>query len=298
MNILLLATTQTTNCYPLTVNKPNALLKVFNKTLLEYAIESLSVHSKDISIVIQKDHQSLFEELAIDERYKIEVVDELSQIDKLISDADLVLDAANYHPKTAQLDDLKNEMFEIKYAWDLISCQEKFYKNVENKIDGEVEPHATIHGNVTIGKGTVIKNGTYIEGHIVIGDNCTIGPNCYIRGVCAIGDNCRIGNAVEIKNSIIGNNINLCHLSYFGDGILGDDVTLGAGFINSNIRHDGASNITRLNGEKIDTHRRKLGAIIGDGVHTGINTSVYPGRKIWPNLHTVPGAIIDKDIEM
>ena len=298
MKVILLATAQTKTCYPLTVNKPNALLKVFNKTLLAHAIESVSVHCKNILIVIQKNHQSLFEGLHIPEGCKYALVEHLSQIDKIVADADMVLDAANYYPVTDRLDKLKNEMFEIKYAWDLISCQEKFYDKVENKIEGQVEPHAMIKGKVTIGKGTVIKSGTYIEGHIVIGENCTIGPNCYIRGVCAIGDNCRIGNAVEIKNSIIGSNINLCHLSYFGDSVLGDDATLGAGFIISNMRHDGASIITKLNGEKIDTHRQKLGAIIGDGVHTGINTSMYPGRKIWPNLHTLPGTIITKDIEM
>jgi bifunctional UDP-N-acetylglucosamine pyrophosphorylase/glucosamine-1-phosphate N-acetyltransferase len=51
-----------------------------------------------------------------------------------------------------------------------------------------------------------------------------------------------------------------------------------------------------VKGELIDTGRRKLGAIIGDNVHTGINTSIYPGRKIWPNKATKPGEIVEKDI--
>ena len=46
----------------------------------------------------------------------------------------------------------------------------------------------------------------------------------------------------------------------------------------------------------VDTGRRKLGAIVGDGVHTGIHTSVYPGRKLWPKTSTLPGDIVDKDI--
>jgi NDP-sugar pyrophosphorylase family protein len=52
-----------------------------------------------------------------------------------------------------------------------------------------------------------------------------------------------------------------------------------------------------VRGELIDTGRRKLGTIIGDNVHTGIHTSIYPGRKIWPNESTLPGEIVTKDIE-
>jgi hypothetical protein len=37
-------------------------------------------------------------------------------------------------------------------------------------------------------------------------------------------------------------------------------------------------------------------AIVGDGVHTGIHTSIYPGRKLWPKTATLPGAVVDKDL--
>jgi bifunctional UDP-N-acetylglucosamine pyrophosphorylase/glucosamine-1-phosphate N-acetyltransferase len=51
-----------------------------------------------------------------------------------------------------------------------------------------------------------------------------------------------------------------------------------------------------LNGELVDTGRRKLGVIMGDNVHTGIHTSIYPGRKIWPEMSTLPGDIVIKDL--
>jgi bifunctional UDP-N-acetylglucosamine pyrophosphorylase/glucosamine-1-phosphate N-acetyltransferase len=50
-----------------------------------------------------------------------------------------------------------------------------------------------------------------------------------------------------------------------------------------------------VKGKIVDTGRRKLGTIIADDVHTGINTTIYPGRKIWPGVSTLPGEIIDKD---
>jgi len=40
-----------------------------------------------------------------------------------------------------------------------------------------------------------------------------------------------------------------------------------------------------------------MGAVIGDHVHTGIHTSIYPGRKIWPYRSTTPGQIVDKGDE-
>jgi bifunctional UDP-N-acetylglucosamine pyrophosphorylase/glucosamine-1-phosphate N-acetyltransferase len=31
-------------------------------------------------------------------------------------------------------------------------------------------------------------------------------------------------------------------------------------------------------------------------VHTGINTSIYPGRKMWPGITTLPGAVVQHDV--
>ena len=36
--------------------------------------------------------------------------------------------------------------------------------------------------------------------------------------------------------------------------------------------------------------------LVGAGVHTGINTSVYPGRKLWPGTSTRPGEIVARDL--
>lgn len=183
----------------------------------------------------------------------------------------------------------------IIYPWNLLEANETYLSRIEADIAGTVEPYATLKGKIIIGKGTIVKNGAYIEGPVIIGENCKIGPNCFIRPFTAIGDHCAIGNAVEIKNSIIGDYVHVGHLSYFGDSIIGERVNIGAGNISANLRHDNRPVMSVLNGEKIDTKRRKMGVIIGDDVHTGIHNSFYPGRKIWPNLTTLPGEIISSD---
>ncbi len=184
----------------------------------------------------------------------------------------------------------------IKYPWDLLYINEVLIKKLsETKNSGLIREGVYIDGNVIVGSGTVILPGVYIEGNVVIGENCKIGPNCYIRGSTHIGNNCHVGQAVEIKNSILMNNVSVGHLSYVGDSVIGEKTNFGAGTVTPNLRHDGANHKSAVNGALIDTTRRKLGVIVGDNVHTGINTTLYPGRKLWPGTMTLPGEIVKKD---
>ena len=189
------------------------------------------------------------------------------------------------------------QSFAITYSWDLLRANVDAMTTRKNYAQ-ESGAHGSLHvdGRLQVGKGTKILPGVVIEGDVIIGDNCKIGPNCYIRGSTAIGDKCHVGQSVEIKNSILLPGTNVGHLSYLGDSILGEKVNLGAGTITSNLRHDGGTQRSPVEGRMVDTGRRKLCAIVGDGVHTGIHTSVYPGRKLWPQTTTLPGAIVDKDI--
>lgn len=185
----------------------------------------------------------------------------------------------------------------ITYPWNLLEANEFMLQDIEEKIEGEVEKNVAIKGNIQVGKGTVIKSGAYIEGPVIIGDDCVIGPNCYIRPFTTIGNGSKIGNAVDVKNTIIGDNSSIAHLAYIGDSVLGDTVNVAAGTITANLRHDHQNIKSEVKEELIDSGRKKLGAIIGDNVNLGINTSIYPGRKIWPNNGTVPGEIVKKDIQ-
>ncbi len=187
--------------------------------------------------------------------------------------------------------------FLIQYPWDFLRANEQYVASLtENVIEGEVHPSAVIEGVVHLGSGTRILPGVFIEGSVVIGANCKIGPNCYIRGNTSIGDACHIGQSVEIKNCLILSKTNVGHLSYVGDSVLGENVNFGAGTTTSNLRHDGKNHRSTVNGVLIDTGRRKFGTIVGDRVHTGINTSIYPGRKLWPDTTTRPGEIVQRDL--
>ena len=189
------------------------------------------------------------------------------------------------------------EWKDVIYPWNLLELNEEILKKMEGKIEGEIEENVTIKGNVVIEKGSIVKNGSYIEGPVIIGKNCRIGPNCYIRPYTSIGDDCHIGNGSEVKNSIIMNGSNVPHLNYVGDSVIGSNCNLGAGTKIANLRLDRKNIKVFTNGKKVDTKRRKLGAIIGDNVQTGINASINVGCMIGNNVFIGPTAMASGEIK-
>lgn len=187
--------------------------------------------------------------------------------------------------------------FALVHPWDFLRLNEIIVGALATpRIEGDLSTHAHLDGVLVLGKGSRVLPGVVIEGNVVVGENCKIGPNCYIRGSTTIGDKCHVGQAVEIKNSILGAGTNVGHLSYVGDSILGAKVNFGAGTIVSNLRHDGKTHRTQVGGGLVDTGRRKFGVVVGDGVHTGIHTAIYPGRKIGPGASTRPAAVVQRDL--
>ena len=177
---------------------------------------------------------------------------------------------------------------DLGYPWDLLQANESLLVGIEAKNSGEVEENVVIKDVVSIGKGTVVRSGSYIIGPVIIGQDCDIGPNCCIRPYTSIGDNCHIGSAVEVKNSIVMNGSKIPHHNYVGDSVIGEECNLGAGTKIANLRLD-KRNIMVAN---IDTKRHKLGAIIGDRVETGINASINVGCVIGNNTLIGPGAMV------
>lgn len=187
--------------------------------------------------------------------------------------------------------------FPVIYPWDLLRMNEEVLALMdETSLLGDVSPLASLSGTIRLANGSRILPGTVIEGPVLIGPNSQIGPNAYIRGATSIGANCFVGNGAEVKNSIIYNNTYISRQCYVGDSIIGTHVTLGAGTCTENHRHDGRHHVSLIQGKPVNTGRLKLGAILGDGVRTGVNTSIEAGVKIGVARTTSPGSVISKDL--
>ncbi|RLF62689.1 MAG: glucose-1-phosphate thymidylyltransferase [Thermoplasmata archaeon] len=209
-----------------------------------------------------------------------------------------ITDSINLMVKEEEIEGLLLKKWrDVVYPWHILDANEEMLKKIKGGKESEIEENAVIKGNVIIGKGSKIMSGSYIEGPVAIGKNCKIGPNCYIRPFTAIGNNCHIGNACEVKNSVVMNNTNIPHQNYVGDSVIGQNCNLGAGTKIANLRLDKKDVVVSLNGKKVDTKRRKLGAIIGDNVQTGINATINIGSIIGNDVFIGPGASVSNEIK-
>lgn len=191
---------------------------------------------------------------------------------------------------------LSDYWIDIGCPWDLLEANKILLKKEELEVEGKIESGAVLVGPVGVKSGATIRSGSYIEGPSLIDEMADIGPNCYIRPNTYIGKECRIGNACEIKNCMILDGTHIAHLSYVGDSIIGENVNFGAGTITANLRLDERSIPVTLKGIRVDSGRRKLGVIMGDGVKTGIGVMIMPGLKIGPNSMIDPNLTVWKDI--
>ncbi|HUR24785.1 MAG TPA: bifunctional sugar-1-phosphate nucleotidylyltransferase/acetyltransferase [Candidatus Thermoplasmatota archaeon] len=163
--------------------------------------------------------------------------------------------------------------------------------------NGTVEDGVHVRGRLFVEAGAVVKAGTYVEGDVYIGSGARVGPNSYLRGPVAIGAKCHVGAATELKNTILLPGAHAPHLNYVGDSILGEGCNLGAGTVVANLRHDDATVRVHHKGKRVDTGRRKFGAIVGDGAKTGVNASLNPGTLLGPGVLVPAGAAVKGTIE-
>jgi UDP-N-acetylglucosamine diphosphorylase/glucosamine-1-phosphate N-acetyltransferase len=190
----------------------------------------------------------------------------------------------------------KGDWLDIGRPWDLLEANGWALRRMEHKVYGTVENGAHLIGSVTVAESARVRSGAYVEGPCFIGEGSDVGPNCYIRPCTSIGMNVRVGNACEVKNSIIMDGTHVGHLSYVGDSVLCERCNLAAGTITANLRLDDGHVKVAVKGEVVDSGRRKLGAILGDGVKTGINALLMPGVKVGPNSWVGANFTVHRDL--
>jgi bifunctional UDP-N-acetylglucosamine pyrophosphorylase/glucosamine-1-phosphate N-acetyltransferase len=160
--------------------------------------------------------------------------------------------------------------------------------------DVELMPMTFLLGATTVGEGSIIGPNSRvidsavgrrvrIDASIVleasVGDEATVGPVSFIRPGTVLLARAKAGHAVEIKNSTVGEDSKVPHLSYLGDATLGKGVNIGAGSITCN--YDG-----------VDKHP----TVIGDGAFIGSDTMLVAPVTIGEGAVTGAGSAISKDV--
>lgn len=141
-----------------------------------------------------------------------------------------------------------------------------------------IEPNVVFGSGVHISSGTRIRAFSHIEGAHV-GPNNEIGPYARLRPGAILERDVKIGNFVEVKKTTIGAGSKANHLAYLGDGIVGEDVNIGAGTIFCN--YDGFLK-----------HQTK----IGDGAFIGSNSSLVAPVEIGAGAIIGSGSVITKNV--
>jgi bifunctional UDP-N-acetylglucosamine pyrophosphorylase/glucosamine-1-phosphate N-acetyltransferase len=150
--------------------------------------------------------------------------------------------------------------------------------------DTSIGRDVTIEPNVFFGPGVTVEDGAHILAncHLVgarIGKGARIGPFARFRPGADIGARAHVGNFVEVKNARLETGAKANHLSYIGDGRVGEGSNIGAGTIFCN--YDGFN---------------KHFTDVGKGAFVGSNTSLVAPVKVGDGAYIGSGSVISKDV--
>ncbi|URJ31322.1 bifunctional UDP-N-acetylglucosamine diphosphorylase/glucosamine-1-phosphate N-acetyltransferase GlmU [Blochmannia endosymbiont of Camponotus sp.] len=164
-------------------------------------------------------------------------------------------------------------------------CGKDVYIDVNVIIEGDV----SLGNRVRIGANCILKD-TEIEDDVVIypfsiiesakiSIQSNIGPFVRLRPGTELKENSHVGNFVEIKNTQLGKQSKVRHLSYLGDAEIGAQVNIGAGTIICN--YDGI---------------KKHHTVIGDGVFIGADSQLVAPIIVGKNATIGAGTTVTQDV--
>jgi UDP-N-acetylglucosamine diphosphorylase/glucosamine-1-phosphate N-acetyltransferase len=191
---------------------------------------------------------------------------------------------------------LREDWFDVGTPWDLLGANRWVLLRMDHKVCGVVENGACLVGPVTVAESARVRSGAYVEGPVFIGEGSDVGPNCFVRAFTSIGERVRVGNGCEVKNCLVLDGVHVGHLSYVGDSVIGEGCNLGAGTVTANLRLDDGSVKMLVKGVVVDSGRRKLGVVLGDGVKSGIDALFMPGVKVGCNSWIGPNVVVCRDV--
>jgi bifunctional UDP-N-acetylglucosamine pyrophosphorylase/glucosamine-1-phosphate N-acetyltransferase len=160
--------------------------------------------------------------------------------------------------------------------------------------DVELLPLTLLFGRTHVGAGTTLGPNTRVKdstigcdctidesvlAEVVLEDGVSCGPRAYLRPGTVMKAGSKAGTHVEIKNSQVGVDSKVPHLSYLGDALLGEGVNIGAGTITCNF--DGAT---------------KSPTVIGDHAFIGSDTMLVAPVTLGANVTTGAGSVITSDV--
>lgn len=162
-------------------------------------------------------------------------------------------------------------------------------------LDAVIYPGVTLEGKTVIAEGAVLYTGSRISDSVIgkgtkvqnsvildstVGENSTIGPYAYLRPGSVVGSGCRVGDFVEVKNSVIKDGAKVSHLSYIGDGEIGEKTNIGCGVVFVN--YDG---------------QKKSKTMVGKNAFVGCNVNLVAPVTVEDGAYIAAGSTVTKNVE-
>jgi NDP-sugar pyrophosphorylase family protein len=186
----------------------------------------------------------------------------------------------------------------LKFPWHTLDIMDRFLERIAGQTvsaGASIAPTATLVGDVFIDEGARVFAGASIVGPAYIGKNTIVGNNALVRNSMVL-DNCNVGFTTEIARSYVASGCQM-HACRVLDSIFAEDVNFSAGCTTANLRIDKGNVKCTVKGQRIDTGRDKLGAIIGEGAFLSVDVMTMPGVKVGRNAEVGPGTHVRHDIE-
>ncbi len=172
------------------------------------------------------------------------------------------------------------------YPWEVLSEISDFILKIGSTLSTELFDE--VKENVWVAKDAKVASTAEINGPCIICKGAEIRHCAYIRGSVIIGEGAVVGNSTELKNCILFDRVQVPHYNYVGDSILGKGAHMGAGSVTSNVKSDKTLVSIQTNEKKIDTGRKKCGAMLGDFVEIGCHAVLNPGTVIGARSSVYP----------
>lgn len=142
--------------------------------------------------------------------------------------------------------------------------------------------------DIWIAKSAVVAPSACLNGPAIIDEEAEVRHCAFIRGNAIVGKGAVVGNSTELKNVILFDGVQVPHYNYVGDSLLGYKSHMGAGSITSNVKSDKTLVEIRCGGEKVETGRKKMGAVLGSFVEVGCGSILNPGTVIGSHTNVYP----------
>ena len=181
------------------------------------------------------------------------------------------------------------------FPWEALAGLETFIFQLGESLDPQ--QYERLGDYVWAAKTARIAKSAYLGGPCIIGPGTEVRHGAFIRGSALVGEGCVVGNSVELKNVILFDKVQVPHYNYVGDSILGYKSRMGAGSITSNVKSDKTLVVVKNGEEKIETGRKKMGAILGDFVEVGCNSVLNPGTILGRRSSVYPTSCVRGTVE-